>query len=489
MQWFIHPSSDDLRLVALAQPHNLAWKPVPVPSEWRFLNDFADHAGAVLYRTTFDTPATGPRERLFVKCGGIFDQADLWLDGAYLGDQDDYFAEHLYDITDLAKLEPSHDLVVEVNGGDHAGIWRPIELVTTGPAQLRNIRVLCRDASAESAHVLMTAVVNVVASERAVIRTYMNDTMVDERRHALSRGDNHINWTIDIDNPPLWWPHGMGEQTLTSFRVEVVVDGNISDSTTRNVGLREVTFQHFTCTVNGERVFLKGAYVEQPGTDLGMATDETIAAPVASARELGLNMIRVHNHVAHPAFYDAADRLGMLVLQDLPRRGMGKRGRRTIGRWVDELVETLGHHASVFAWQHRTLDQFTHRSLSRADPTRDSVGHLSTALPDGWRKKLGSKLNMFDALTSVPLETSIRAVPNLSRFVTHEELDLVPALRPTTAEDLEYVVGYLRDLDGIPCTGFCFMKLVDESVFSSGGLLTMDLQPGPLYDAMKSVCR
>jgi hypothetical protein len=163
--------------------------------------------------------------------------------------------------------------------------------------------------------------------------------------------------------------------------------------------------------------------------------------------------------VAHPAFYDAADEMGILLLQDLPVRGAGRRGRKVSARWTAGVVDTLGHHPSVMAWHHRALDQFTRRGLAKADPTRDSVGHLSTLLPPGTRARLGAWLGTIDAVTRTAPEVSVRAVPNLARFVTHEELELVPPLRPDNESERDALVRFLRSIGFNPTTGYCFERL------------------------------
>lgn len=458
MQWGIHPGSDDARLTALNTPSSLPWEPVDLPTEWRSV-DGLDASRGVLLRTTFGTPRVGDDERLWVDAPGIADQADLWLDGAYLGDQDDYFRRHSYDITDLAALTDTHDLVMEVNGGDHAGVWQPVTLRTTGAAHVRAVRVLTRDASEENAHVLFSASVDSSRALTCEIRTTLDGVPVDQHRASLAKGENTVSWNVDVANPRLWWPWFLGSPELVDVRVEVLVDGTVSDARSVRTGLRQATFQNWVCTVNGEPLFLDGGYVSQPVFDIARAPLEDITAPLHRAREKGLDLVRVHAHVAHPAFYAAADELGLLLLQDLPVRGSGKRGRKVSARWIGGLVDTVGHHPSVLAWHHRALDQFTHRGLAKADPTRDSVGHLSTLLPPSTRAKFGAWLGTLDAITRTTPEMSIRAVPNLARFVTHEEVELVPPLRPDNAQQRDHLVTHLRRLGYNPTTGYCFEQV------------------------------
>jgi beta-mannosidase len=107
--------------------------------------------------------------RHFVTLDGVFYQADVWLDGAYLGDPEGYFFPHSFDITSLSRLATEHVLAVEVacppqrnrkakrtitgvmqnwNAMDPTwnpgGLWRPVRVETTGPVRIDRWRVLCR---------------------------------------------------------------------------------------------------------------------------------------------------------------------------------------------------------------------------------------------------------------------------------------------------------------------------------------------------------
>ena len=458
MKWSAHAGSDDARLLALSHPDRLDWTAVDVPVEWRTVAGLGSGSG-VLCRTTFESPALGRDERLWVEAPGINDQADLWLDGAYLGDQDDYFRSHSHDVTELVRLGDTHDLVLEVHGGEHAGIWRPVSLRKSGPAHILSVRVLTRDASEENAHVLLSASIDSSRAFTCTVRTSVDGTVADERRQTVAKGANTVSWNLDVARPRLWWPRQLGNAELVDVRVEILADGEVSSETTVRTGLRQATFQNWVCTVNGEPLFLDGAWTPQPDFDIARAPLEDITTPVRRAHEAGLDMVRVYAHVAHPAFYDAADELGMLLLQDLPVRGSGKRGRKVSARWTGGLVDTVGHHPSVFAWHHRALDQFTRRGLASADPTRDAVGHLSTLLPARTRSVIGAWLGTLDAVTRTGPEASIKAVPNLARFVTHEEIELVPPMRPDNEQARDELVTFLRSLGYNPTTGYCFDRI------------------------------
>jgi len=69
------------------------------------------------------------------------------------------------------------------------------------------------------------------------------------------------------------------------------------------------------------------------------------------AKEAGLDLLRVHAHVARPELYDAADDAGLLLWQDMPLQwGYHRSIRRQARRQTRELVDVLGHHPSIVVW-------------------------------------------------------------------------------------------------------------------------------------------
>ena len=175
--------------------------------------------------------------------------------------------------------------------------------------------------------------------------------LVSSREHELASGTTVLEWDVPISNPKLWWPWELGEQPLYRVAVSVEVDGSISGIWERTIGLREIKLSNFVLSVNGQRLFARGANL-WPTTALAAdASPELIRGDVARAKDLGLNLLRVESHVARPELYEAADRAGVLLWQDLPLRGEAKRSvQSTAVEAAHRLVDKLGGHPSVAIW-------------------------------------------------------------------------------------------------------------------------------------------
>lgn len=489
--WVATEADDDVRRHGIGlDADDTDWIPVEVPGHWQQTPKLAASDGPIMYRRRFRAAPPAAGRRRWITLDGIFYQADVWLDGAYIGDPEGYFFPHTLDVTALSALGDEHVLAVEATcprpapdvpartltgvfqdpslvGGrwNPGGLWRPVLVYDTGPVRIDRLRVLCRDADPRRAHLRIAVRLDSEALGEVVARTFLDGELADEQAHPVAAGDNELEWSLDVTDPSLWWPRALGDQPLVDVAVEVAWEGATSDRRSRRTGLRQVEWKDWTCTVNGERLFLKGANVLPTRAHPAEATDELVRRDVELAVELGLDALRVRGHIAHRQLYRAADELGILLLQDFPLRGQHARAiRRQAVDQARAAVDFLGHHPSIASWTahddptgtppagsgwragarrvasqqlpswNRTvLDRWVKRSFERADETRRTVAQSGAAphLPQldgtdshlwfGWHKGEATDLAGFAARAP-------RRVRFVSEFGAHSAPSSAPFL-------------------------------------------------------------
>ncbi|MCU1430595.1 MAG: putative glycosidase [Actinomycetia bacterium] len=387
--WRAHASEGDLSK-EFTQPSydDGAWAPIDVPGHWRSTPAFADFDGPLLYRRTFNTvsnTAVEGAERRFLELDGCFYYGDVWLDGAYIGATEGYFAPHAFDVSEQLERDETHTLAIEVacppqrdrtakrtitgvfshwdnldplwNPG---GLWRPLRITTTGPLRIGRMRVLCPEASMERARLAVDVTVDAATDGEPPPPALLVATVYDDdgtliashqRDLALALGDNHLTFTIDVESPARWWPRRLGDQPRCRVNVEVLAGGGVSDRRSVVTALREVRFEDWTFIVNGERLFTMGSNQGPARMALAEATVEELRGDVDRAIDANLDLLRVHGHVTRPEFYDAADERGLLVWQDFPLQwGYARSVRRQAVRQARAMVDLLGHRPSVVLW-------------------------------------------------------------------------------------------------------------------------------------------
>ena len=130
---------------------------------------------------------------------------------------------------------------------------------------------------------------------------------------------------ITLGNPKLWWPNGYGQQVLHETRFLFVgTDGSVLDEDRLSIGIREIRTiwnprtQSREVHVNGQPVFIKGGNWIVSDAMLRLSP-ERYDAEVRFHRDMNLNLIRIWGGgiTERPEFYDACDKYGLLVFQDL----------------------------------------------------------------------------------------------------------------------------------------------------------------------------
>lgn len=322
--------------------------------------------------------------------------------------------------------------------------------------------VLCTEADASRATVEVRLVIDADRSRSIRVHSSLAGRLDRDRVHAVAAGRNEVRLSFGVDEPGLWWPWSLGPQPLSTIRVEAYVDDELSHVREARTGLRQVSMSNLVLSINGERLFAKGVMLQPPSAYLGNVSEARLRADITSAREAGLDLVRVGAHVSLPALYDAADELGMLVWQDLPMRGSFVRtARRQAMRQAVEAVAAVGHHPSIVVWcghdSPYSSPPSTRLSLRSARATAKAVlPSWNRTVLDGWlrsafraadtsRPALSNSgtlphLPLLDATdthlgwsSSVDLGRLAARLPRLVRWVT----GLSPASVPVDADFME----------------------------------------------------
>ncbi len=358
-----------------------AWATISVPGHWDETDAFAGVTEPILHRRRFVTDPPAPDKRAWLRLDGVIAQSEVWLDGDYLGDTNGYFVPHQFEVSDALRARDDHLLAVEVAcappsstrpkqsvtgslqtgplapRGNPGGIWRPVRIEQTGPAAILFSRLVCTEASANTAELRIRLVLD--AREPGPHRVDTSVTGPDgtavaggATSHTLAQGENRIEYTVTVDQPALWWPHALGEQPLYEVAVAIrTPDNAVSDRRHWRTGIRWLREHNMALKVNGERMFTKGIVLGPQSPYLASLAPSVITDDLRCIVEAGLDLVRVHGHVARPELYQAADRLGLLVWQDLPLVGpYATSARKTARAVARSAVDLLGHHPSVAYW-------------------------------------------------------------------------------------------------------------------------------------------
>ena len=233
------------------------------------------------------------------------------------------------------------------------GLWRPVGIETTGPVRIDRCRVLCRDANDARAHLRLARPPRQRrAADRAASRTSVDGVAARQQR-ALARA-RHERGRVEPRHrrPAAVVAVEHGRAAADRGRVEVVVDGEHQRSAHASARACARSRCRTGCSPStASGCSSRAPTWRRPRSISSRPHADAVRRDIELAREAGLDLLRVHGHIARPELYDAADEVGMLVWQDFPLHGgYARTVRRQAVEQAREAVDVLGHHPSIVVW-------------------------------------------------------------------------------------------------------------------------------------------
>jgi mannosylglycoprotein endo-beta-mannosidase len=229
----------------------------------------------------------------------------------------------------------------------NTGIWDEVSVEITGPVDLLDPHVVTRvpgkripTGQQEPAIIQSAADLLNVSGEKQTGKLVARCGNYEVSKSVEIPAGKKITTDlpdIKLENPQLWWPNGMGDHPLYKMEFSfVLTNDRLSDKESVSFGIRETGTRYSEdltgriFMVNGQDVFIKGGNWIASDALLRLSPGR-YEAEVKMHAEMNMNMIRVWGGglTERPEFYDACDKYGILVWQDLWISGDCN------GRWPD----------------------------------------------------------------------------------------------------------------------------------------------------------
>lgn len=242
-----------------------------------------------------------------------------------------------------------------------SGIWKPVTLEFDD-----DLRV--RDASfqyTEKENNVVQGMINLSYTSTTVlpyivtiVETTTGQILFEEEFSHQLPTQNAIPFTFTI--PSRWQPYGYGAQSLYHFEVRVHHRRKNYFTKTFSTGFSNIqlhqendaTGSSFYFTVNGEKVFIKGANFIPVHSFPTAATRAQYLNLLSSSREMHINMIRIWGGGIYENewLYDICDSLGIMVWQDF-MYACGMYPDQTVQQTeYNQQVQRLKDHPCIALW-------------------------------------------------------------------------------------------------------------------------------------------
>lgn len=287
--------------------------------------------GVGWYRKHFPRVDLPKDTQVEIRFDGVYMNSDVWLNGVHLGFYPYGYTTFAYDLTPHLNPNGSNVLAVRVrNVGNNvrfyagSGIYRHVWLTATGPVRIPLWGVAVTTPSISSGAATVQVDVTVENRETAASGALVKVRLLDPRGRQVAAGqlqkdllpgaENQFPVPLALRNPNLWSPEN---PSLYQVEASVIMKGRIVDSTTTTFGVRSVEMDGNGLRINGRTIKLKGANVHSSNGALGAAAiDRAEERQVELLKACGYNSIRCAHNPPSPAFLDACDGLGILVIDE-----------------------------------------------------------------------------------------------------------------------------------------------------------------------------
>ncbi|MEZ4972099.1 MAG: glycoside hydrolase family 2 TIM barrel-domain containing protein [Cyclobacteriaceae bacterium] len=316
---------------------------VPFPIE-SSLSGVAKTMGAesvLWYQRDFAISSAMRRGRLLLHFGAVDWKCEVFINEKKIGEHLGGYDPFTFDITDALTKNAGQQLLVKVwDPSDEGpqprgkqvkkpegiwytpvtGIWQTVWLETVPDTYISSTSHI---PNIDDATISVTAnVVNLKPDQEIVVSASDGGKLIASGK-ANAKGEV----VLSIPDPQLWSP---ASPFLYDLRIAIMRKGKVNDEVTSYFAMRKISLQkdengHQRLALNNKSYFQYGP-LDQGWWPDGLytaPTDEALKFDIAKTKELGFNMIRKHVKVEPARWYYHADKLGMLVWQDMPSGDMG----------------------------------------------------------------------------------------------------------------------------------------------------------------------
>lgn len=360
------------------------------------------------YRKVIEIPESDLGKKIYVTFDGIFRDADVFMNGFFLGNEPSGYLEQQYDVTDYLNYGGENYLVVRVDASmeegwfyEGAGIYRHVWLEKKMPLHFANHGVWINPQKIDGNWVvqMQTKVENNSREGRKfsinyTIKDAEGSVVLSEKTDvlALEAGATTTEMSaLSLKKAPQLW--GLENPYLYTMEASIVCEehGHTADTFSDTFGFRTVEWDpNKGFFLNGESIKLVGSNNHQDHAGVGAAMPDSLQEwRIRQLQKMGNNIYRASHNPMTPELLDVCDRLGMLVIDETRLMGINDYHLTQLER----MVRRDRNHPSIILWSlgneewaiegnikgariTQTMQDFCHR----LDPTR----YTTVAISGGW---------------------------------------------------------------------------------------------------------
>ncbi|MCU1545382.1 MAG: glycoside hydrolase family 2 sugar binding protein [Homoserinimonas sp.] len=406
--------------------------PYAPESERSGIGDRGFHSHA-WYQRDFEATLE-PGERLLLHFGAVDYEAEVWVNNFFVGHHEGGHTPFAFDVTDAVANSSSHVITVHAQDDPHdlakprgkqdwqlephsiwyprtTGIWQTVWAEVIPATHVEHVRwtphldrweigfeavIAGRDSLNLQLHVRLTL------GERVLIDDSY-EVIENAVLRRLSASDPGID---DYRNELLWSPE---KPTLIDAELTLTSEGNIIDNVRSYTAMRGLELERGRLLLNHRPYYLRMVLDQGywPESLMTPPSQEAIIRDIQLVKAAGFNGVRKHQKIEDPRFLYWADRLGLLVWEEMPSpyRFTHQSIERVTREWM-EVIDRDSNHPCIIVWvpfneswgvpnlrsneAHRNAVQALFHLTRTLDPSRPVIGN------DGWESSATDIVGIHD---------------------------------------------------------------------------------------------
>lgn len=320
-----------------------SWRILDLPHDFQFEQPWTQAGGGARgfkpmcegwYRKTFQANPLWKGKRVVMDFGGIIYLGDVYLNGHKIASTDYGYVGIEANLTPYLHFDKENVLAVYASTGPKkgsrwytgGGLFRDVYLQVQNPTHIARHGIYITTPEVTSAEATVAVQVEVDGWQKhdVLVRTTVRNPegkVVGSTQNTMPEYTHQTCTelklpTITLKEPQLW---SCNTPQLYSADVVVLADGMVVDSITEQFGIRKLEFSpEFGFKLNGEKIFLQGNANHHDLGALGAASyDRAIERMMLQLKAFGYNTIRCSHNPYSDSFARIADRVGMLIVDEL----------------------------------------------------------------------------------------------------------------------------------------------------------------------------
>lgn len=329
---FASPALDDSKWRVLDLPHDFQWEQ-PWSQEAGGARGFKPMCEG-WYRKSFVADESWKGLQIKVDFGGIIYLGDVYLNGTKIASTDYGYVGLEADLTPHLKYGEENTLAVYASTGPKkgsrwytgGGLFRDVYLQVMNPTHIARHGVFISTPQVSDKQATVSVQVEVDGWQKRNVHVYTR--ILDAEGNVIGKSDigmpKYTKQTCtEVKLPPmtLQTPHLWSPDTPYLYSADVIIkaDGVVVDSLREDFGVRWMEFSPtFGFKLNGKKIFLQGNSAHHDMGALGAACfDSGIERLMLRLKSFGYNTIRCSHNPYSDSFARIADRVGMLIVDEL----------------------------------------------------------------------------------------------------------------------------------------------------------------------------